>query len=218
MEKVDTEQLKADFLENLLHGNRAACAEITRNYMKINPSIEEVYENLFKDSLYKVGKLWENNSISVATEHMATAITEGIMNELYEQLIVGKRCEKSVVLACVENEKHQVGIKMVGDIFEKKGWDSFFLGAGIPTGELIRFIHQVKPSLLAISLTVYFSLPNLLNMLASIRAAFPDLLIIVGGQAIPTIKPEKVPTSCVFIENLYTLEEYIDTLPSTLKS
>ncbi len=215
MNKPDSEQVKVDFLENLLQGNRVACAELTRSFMYGNPSIEAVYEDLFKPALYSVGQLWERNQISVATEHMATAIVEGIMNGLFEQLVVGKRKNHSVVLACVENEKHQVGIKMVGDIFEKKGWDSYFLGAGIPTGELIRFIQQAQPTLLAISFSVYFSLPGLLNMLSTIRTTFPDLPIIIGGQAATRLKPEMLPESCEILPNLYTLEDYIDTISQT---
>lgn len=215
MNKPDSEQVKVDFLENLLQGNRAACAELTRTFMFANSSIEAVYEDLFKPALYSVGLLWERNQISVASEHMATAIVEGIMNGLFEQLVVGKRNNHSVVLACVENEKHQVGIKMVGDIFEKKGWDSYFLGAGIPTNELIRFIQQAQPTLLAISLSVYFNLPNLLDMLTRIRESFPELPIIIGGQAGILLKPEIVPESCVVLTNLYTLEDYIDQKTQT---
>lgn len=210
MNKPDSEQVKVDFLENLLQGNRVACAELTRTFMFGNPSIEAVYEDLFKPALYSVGQLWERNQISVATEHMATAIVEGIMNSLFEQLVVGKSLNHSVVLACVENEKHQVGIKMVGDIFEKKGWDSYFLGAGIPTSELIRFIQQAQPNLLAISFSVYFNLPNLLEMLSRLRKSFPILPIIIGGQAVTYLKPEMLPESCEVLTNLFTLEDYID--------
>lgn len=206
-----TENLRIRFLENLLAGNRAACSEITRNFLSINPSIEDLYEELFKTSLYKVGKLWETNQISVATEHLATAITEGILNELFETIISKKRYQKTVVLACVEKELHQVGIKMVADIFEKNGWDSFFLGTGIPTGELLRFVRQAKPDMLAISLSVYFNLSNLLQMITRIRAEFPELIILLGGQAIQSLKAQDLPDKCIVFSNLYQLESYIET-------
>ncbi len=210
MTESSTENLKKIFLENLLAGNRAACSDITHNYLAINPSIEDLYEVLFKTALYKVGILWETNQISVATEHLATAITEGILNELFETIISKKRYQKTVVLACVENELHQVGIKMVADIFEKNGWDSFFLGTGIPTGELLRFIRQTKPDMLAISLSVYFNLPKLLEMMSSIRAAFPELTLILGGQAIQNLKAQHLPENCIVFSDLYQLESYIE--------
>jgi len=216
MTESSTENLKELFLKNLLTGNRAACSDITRIYLSMNPSIKDLYEGLLKSSLYKVGKLWEANRISVATEHLATAVTESILNELFESIISKKRNQKSVVLACVENEMHQVGIKMVADIFEKNGWDSLFLGTGIPTDELLRFIRQAKPNLLAISLSVYFNLPNLLQMLSRIRAEFPELPILLGGQAIQQMKAQHFPENCIVFFDLYQLESYIRTRNSTL--
>ena len=50
-------------------------------------SIKIIYEKLFKISLYKIGELWEYNKISVATEHLASAIVESILNENYLQII-----------------------------------------------------------------------------------------------------------------------------------
>lgn len=217
MAESNTEHLKTPFLDKLLSGDKAACSELVRNYLDINPSVEDLYENLFRTSLYEVGHLWETNRISVATEHMATAITEGLLNELYERMIAQKRLQKSVVLACVEHEMHQVGIKMVGDVFEKYGWESYFLGAGIPTGELIRFMGQTKPDLLAISLSVYFNYPNLLGMISTIRNHFPDLPILLGGQAFQSIRPEHLPENCLVFRDLYQLEAYLDQLNNTPK-
>mgnify|MGYP002411033629 FL=1 len=101
-----------DFLNELLKGNRASCSAIASDYLKNNPSIKDLYEEVFKVALHEVGILWENNKITVAAEHIATAIVEGIMNEHFEQIISDKRFNKKVVLACVENELHQVGIKI----------------------------------------------------------------------------------------------------------
>jgi methanogenic corrinoid protein MtbC1 len=156
---------------------------LTRQYLAENNSIKDLYEEVFKSALYEVGSLWETNKITVATEHLATAIVEGILNELFEQIFSDKKLNKKVVVACVENEKHQVGIKMVADLFEMKGWESFFLGAGIPTPELIRFIREVEPDLLAISLSVYFNFKVLVQMVEKIKVDFPYLPILLGGQA-----------------------------------
>lgn len=202
------------YLENLLSGNRKACSEIAKQYLSQNPSIKDLYEEVFKTALYEVGRLWETNKITVATEHLATAITEGILNELFGQIVTGKRYNRKVVVACVEKEQHQVGIKMVADVFEMKGWESFFLGTGIPSSELMRFIHEVKPDMLAISLSVYYNLAGLIKMLEAIRAEFPTLLILLGGQAFAHISENEFDRfgQVVILTDLYLLENYIDTI------
>lgn len=212
--------LVQEYLQNLLKGNRANCSSIARQYLKKNPSIKDLYEEVFKVSLYEVGRLWETNQITVATEHLATAVTEGILNELFEQLIPLKKYSKKVVVTCVENEKHQVGIKMVADVFEMKGWESFFLGTGIPTSELVKFIHETKPDMLAISLSVYFNFANLLKMLEQLRNEFPALQIIIGGQAFSRASEESLSRlgNVVLLSDLYLLENYIETINANLKT
>lgn len=49
-----------------------------------------------KPALYELGRLWEQNKISVATEHLATAITEEILNGFYTDIIPDKYNGKAV--------------------------------------------------------------------------------------------------------------------------
>lgn len=218
MEKIKLEPIAQNFLQNLLKGNRANCSAIAHQYLEQNHSIKDLYETVFKVALYEVGRLWETNQITVATEHLATAITEGILNELFEQIISKKRYPKKVVVACVENEQHQVGIKMVADVFEMKGWESFFLGTGIPTSELIKFIRETQPQILAISLSIYFNFANLLKMLENLRAEFPYLQIILGGQAFNHMSDKAIirQENLVILPDLYLLEKYIETINPNL--
>ena len=172
-----------EFLAGLLSGNRAKCSELANSYLNEGASIKELYETIIKRALYEVGELWEYNKISVATEHLASAIVEGILNELYIKIISGNKINKTVLASCVENEYHQIGIKMISDLFEMNGWNSYFLGANTPTSELISFAKTTKPDIFAISLSIYSHLPMLERMISSIRKEFPELLIVVGGQA-----------------------------------
>lgn len=214
------ESYPTDFLEQLLKGNRQGCSKIVREILRINPSIKDLYEGVFRTSLYKVGQLWETNQLSVAAEHTATAIVEGILNELFEQLISTKRCNKKVVVACVDKEQHQVGIKMVADVFEMNGWESYFLGTGIPNQELIRYIHEVKPDLIALSLSVYYNFLNFQTLLNLLVNEFPDLQILVGGQALQHISEKNMADykNVQLLPDLYVLEKYIVSLNSKSKS
>lgn len=199
-------------LNNLIDGKRKESSKLAHQFLSENNSITELYEEVMKPALYEVGILWEKNKISVATEHMATAITEGILNELYDSIYNSNQTNKRVVVACVENELHQVGIKMVADTFEAHGWESFFLGTGIPLNELIDFIKESKPKILAISLSVYYNYANLIKMLTKLKEEFPDLEILIGGQAFN--HSEKTMTNkfsnVKVIKNLYDLNIFIN--------
>jgi methanogenic corrinoid protein MtbC1 len=203
-----------NYFVNLLSGNRKEASKICHHFLEDGNSIKSLYELVMKPALYKVGLKWERNEITVASEHLATAITEGILNELYSQVIPDAYSGKKVVLACVEKEEHQVGIKMVADVFELNGWESYFLGTGFPTSELVKFMKEVQPKLLAISLSVYFNFKNLRNMIQVINAQFPDLPILVGGQAFRQSSGNSLDEfkNIRYFPDLNELENYIITL------
>ncbi len=173
----------AEFFKALLEGNHHLCSEITHTHLKNKMSIEELYEFIFKKHLYKIGELWEYNKLSVATEHLASSIVESLMNQLYVDLISKETKNKTVIATCVQNEFHQIGIKMICDIFEKNGWNTLFLGSNTPTSELLKMIQNKNPDVLAISMSLYFNLPELEKILQTTTELFPNLPILVGGQA-----------------------------------
>lgn len=172
-----------EFLQALLKGNRELCSKIVHNKLNQGISFIEVYDGLIKTSMYRVGELWEYNKISVATEHLASAIVESILNEVYSKIIKDKTNNHKIVISCIENEYHQIGLRMVNDVFEKNGWETFFLGANTPVKELLSFAKIVKPDVIAISLSIYFHIPVLQKLLEIINIDFPDLKVLVGGQA-----------------------------------
>ena len=107
-----------DYLKNLTSGQRAKLSDAVNGLLKEGIPVPELYEELIRRSLYQVGELWEKNQVSVATEHMATAMTEGLLNQIYPQLARQDSNNKTALICSVEGEPHQVGAKMVCDILE----------------------------------------------------------------------------------------------------
>lgn len=171
------------YFNNLLKGQKQNCAKVIHELIDQEMVIKDIYEQLFRRSLYQVGDYWERNMVSVATEHMATAITENMMIKLQPHLFTTDRTGKKAVIACVANEYHQVGAKMIADTFEMNGWDGYFIGANTPIKELIRFIESQQPQVIGLSLSIYFNIPELRKTLQQLRAAFTNIPVIFGGQA-----------------------------------
>ncbi len=180
-----TESLYQRYLDLLLKGNRFACSHIVQELMDQDIDIKILYTDLFQKSLYTIGDLWESNQITVAKEHLVTAITEGLLNLVYPRLFdrEAHRKNKKVVISCAANEFHQIGGKMVADIFELNGWDGHFLGANTPVDHMLEHIQEIRPDGVGLSLTVYFNLPALKSGIEAIRSNFSNLDIFVGGQA-----------------------------------
>jgi MerR family transcriptional regulator, light-induced transcriptional regulator len=150
---TDAEYL--DYLDNLLSGRRQACMAIVQKLL---------------DEKAGVRALWERNKISVAVEHLATAITESLMSVLYPVLFRSERVGRRAVVACVANEYHQVGARMVADILELNGWDTTFLGANTPKPDAVNMIERTQPHVVGLSLAVYSRVGALQQTIELIRS------------------------------------------------
>ena len=171
------------FLENLLLGNREKCLDIAHGFVENETDIKVFYEQILTKALYEVGFLWENHKISIATEHLASAIAENVINDFYLKLIRTVAVGKTAVVCNVKNEFHQLGTRLVSDVFEMNGWNAHILGANTTTEDILSFLESAKPDILAISMTLDFNLPLLLKMLNAIKEEYPEQAIIIGGQA-----------------------------------
>ena len=180
---VISESTYEEYLAALLQGDRPCCSRIVQDRNLAGADMKDLYVNLFQRSLYQVGDLWEQHRISVAVEHLATAITERVMTIVQPQLFGGAVRDRSIIVACVAHEYHQLGGRMVADLAELAGWRGFFLGANTPIDGLLQLIDRQKPDLLGLSLSVYFNLPALVRALDAVSGSFPGLPVLVGGQA-----------------------------------
>ena len=199
------------FVSALVSGDRRACARMSESALDEAGHFLDVYTGLFQPSMYRVGELWEYNKISVAAEHMASSITEGLMNRFALDMDPAPAVNKSVVVGSVEGELHQIGAKMVADVFELHGWDTLYLGADTPLGELLRLLRERSPDAVALSLTVFFHMPILIKMIDAIREEFPELPILVGGQGFRHGGDELVKgrPGVVFVPSLQLLEKVL---------
>ena len=203
----------ARFLTALLAGDRHACREIADD-ARSRLTLKELYVHLYQRALYDVGEQWAQNRITVAQEHLATAVIEGLLNERFMDVASRRRTDRRALISSVENELHQVGGKMVSDVFEMHGWDAHYLGANVPTSELIRYAEMLKPHVIGLSITVYFHVPILAQMIERLQLRFNGSPLIVGGQAFRHGGRDMVEayTGVTLIQSLDDLETYIQRL------
>jgi methanogenic corrinoid protein MtbC1 len=178
------EETRTPFLEALLSGRRAECARIVQELLGAKVPLSDLYLDLYQRAMIEVGSRWEKNLITVADEHLATAILESLFFLSGPEIFRTPRNGCRVVMACVPGEYHQIGARVVSDFFEWKGWDSQFLGADTPSGDLVRLVRDRRPDLLGLSISMFFNLPALKSTLDLLRGELPDLPILIGGKGL----------------------------------
>jgi methanogenic corrinoid protein MtbC1 len=147
-------------------------------------SVPEVYHDLLQPVQYEIRRLWEANEISVAQEHMATAITQYVIAQLHSRPSIPSERRGRAVITGVEGELHQIGGNMVADILESAGWDVRFLGSELPHKDILRAVEEHQPQVLGISATMLYNLPKVAALTAETRRHFEsELRVVVGGGA-----------------------------------
>jgi methanogenic corrinoid protein MtbC1 len=201
------------YLEGLLTGNRLQCQACFEQWMAATPDLRTLYENLVRRSLYDLGEQWERGRVSVATEHLATAISESLLNLTYPRLFSQPRVGKSAVITCLANEYHQIGGKMVADLFELHGWRGFFLGANTPLPDVKALIAETQPDAVALSLATELALPQLIHAVTELSATFPEMPVLIGGQAFRWGGRQRLAhlPKAIFLADLGELEAWITT-------
>jgi methanogenic corrinoid protein MtbC1 len=175
---------QALFLQAILHGRRRAAAGIAVETARQGHSLPDVYADVVQESMYEVGRLWETNRITVAQEHMATAITQYVIGRLYPLIQPARSPKGRMVITGVEGEQHQVGPNMVADVLESAGWDVLFLGTNTPAAGVLQAVKEHGADVLGISATMLFNIPHVRRLIAEARAfSGPNLRIILGGCA-----------------------------------
>jgi methanogenic corrinoid protein MtbC1 len=182
---LPAEGLAKRYLDHLLRCERQAALELVQEAIRSGVGLREIWLRVFQDSQYEVGRLWQSNRISIAQEHYCTAATQAIMSRLYNQVFSTPRRGRILVTACAPSEIHELGMRMLADIFEMEGWDTYHLGANMPATALADFVAQRQPNLVGLSATMTFHLEGVATIIRALREneKTRDVDIMVGGRA-----------------------------------
>jgi methanogenic corrinoid protein MtbC1 len=172
------------YLQAILQGDRQAALAVATEALAAGTQVADIYLNMIQTSMYEIGRRWESNQITVADEHLATAITQWVLAQLYDRLDIPDPHRGRAIITGIEGEFHQVGANMVADMLESDGWDVRFLGSNVPHQAVLQSIDDHGATVLGISTTMVVHLPNVDRLVADARARFGSgLRVIVGGAA-----------------------------------
>jgi methanogenic corrinoid protein MtbC1 len=183
------EALRREYLQEILAGRRRTALDIIMDAYRGGYPIPGIYMDIFQEALYEIGRLWENNRISVADEHLGTAITQYVMSNLYQHLEISDERRGKFVVTGVQGELHQVGANMVADVLDADGWDTVFLGTNVPEEEIIQTLNQHQAHLFGISATMLFNIPKVIGLVEAVRGEYGNSVhIMLGGSAFKTLE------------------------------
>jgi len=175
------------YLKGILNGDKNSCHRTISEALESGIHVIDLYQNVFYPVMVKTGELWAENRISVAQEHLITAITQNIISSLYPRLL-GQLKERNqvkgkILMACPGDELHELGSRMLSDIWELDGWDVTYLGANIPGAFIAGQLKEQEYNILSLSCTLSFNVRFVKDTISLVREEkeFKGP-VIVGGR------------------------------------
>jgi len=168
-----------------LGGRQKLAQKLMRELLQEGLTLTEASVRLIQPAMVEIGELWQGNRISVAQEHLATAISENVIARAYLQANFAAPIGRSALLAGVAGNRHTLGLRMVSDAFETIGWDVLYLGGDVPTIDLIRQIDASPIDVLGLSLALPAHLVVARETAQRLRAELGNRCptILMGGLA-----------------------------------
>src|SRR5690554_523931 len=149
-------------------------------------SVKELYEEVLVKALENLTDVETNPQHKIWFEHVQSSIVRTIIEMAHPFVLQNKAkaTGKKAAVICPDNEQHELGARMINDYLVLGGIQSYFVGRDTPRSEFVKMIEELKLDYVAISVTNYYNLSEVLKTIILINERIDNIQIIVGGRAV----------------------------------
>ncbi|NJN16251.1 MAG: hypothetical protein HC822_08230 [Oscillochloris sp.] len=176
--------MATSYLAALMSGDYAAALHLIRQAQGAGVSLCTIYQSVLQPVLYEIGQLWERGELDIANEHLATAMTRRVMEICFNDVNPILTGPPKVLASCIGPESHDIGLRMIADCLELRGWRTLYLGANTPPDAIAALAVRHHVSVVAISITISQYVRYVRDLIAVLRRS-PEgaaIKLLVGGQ------------------------------------
>lgn len=135
---------------------------------------------------HRVGQLWQEGSVGVAHEHVASVAVRETLGFLLDTLRTGQADGPHLLATTPPGERHEFGAMMAAVVAAMSGARVTYLGPDLPASDIAAAARQVGAHFLALSIVGAHDPDRLASDLRHLRHALgPEVQIIAGGSAAP---------------------------------
>ncbi|MBS3923637.1 MAG: cobalamin-dependent protein [Nitrosarchaeum sp.] len=201
-----TKKSKQELYKKLTEGDIQSAVKIYEEYMKVfDPS--DFFDKILRPVMYKIGEDWADNTISIATEHVASNVAQTLVKIIMDK--VSGSANKKKILVCVPlGEEHHLGCDVLETYLSIKGFKVYNIGTSIPTESILSFIEYNKPDIVMISITLEDNISAGQRLVKKINGQY-NVPILVGGFAFQSERNYKFDATVVSDINLNEIPKII---------
>jgi methanogenic corrinoid protein MtbC1 len=176
-------RLAAGYMLALLEGERRrAIALVTDAVRQGEVDVAGALLDVCLPAQRELGRMWHMNEITIAEEHFVTSTTMMLRGQLLALAPEPESCGRTVVTAALEDDAHDLGVSVVGDLFELDGWRVVSLGALVPVDDLVWSAETFTADLVVLAATLAAHRRAVTRAVETLRREHP-VPVLVGGRA-----------------------------------
>jgi len=171
-------QLFSSFTE----GNLKNSIQLYESLMK-ESSIEEFYQKIMNPVMQKIGTMWSDGKISIATEHVASNTAQSLVKIIGDTNKRNKLDKGRLIITTPVGEDHCLSCNVLESFLLSKGFTTFNLSPSTPAESIIKFIKTVNPTAMLVSITLKDNIKSGQRLVSKVKERYSKLPIFIGGQA-----------------------------------
>lgn len=161
--------------------------------------------------LERIGELWESSALTVAHEHVASAVVRQVLGAMVAAW-ENRRGAPTLVAATPQGERHEFGAMMAAASAVAAGWRVVYLGPDLPAGDIAEAARQQRARAVAVSVVSAQGAAAAERELAALRRALPDdVSLVVGGRATGERAEALREAGAVVLGDLAALRQFLAT-------
>jgi methanogenic corrinoid protein MtbC1 len=161
------------------------------------------YDKLLKPVMYKIGELWEQGKLDVATEHACTNTASSLVKVINEQISHSKatRSQYKILICTPEGELHSLVCNIIESLLLSKGFKVYNISPSVPSESIIDYLKDIEPDIILISITIADNIKPAERLIKEIRLKYHKVPIIIGGSGLNKVDDYVTKDDVVFMPN-----------------
>jgi methanogenic corrinoid protein MtbC1 len=167
--------------------------------------LTEFYDKLLKPVMYRIGDLWQQGKLDVATEHASTNTAISLIKVINERITARTKepqtsCQYKAVICTPDGELHGLACNIIESLLINKGFKVYNISTSIPTEYIIDYIRDLQPDIIFISITLLENIKPAERLVQQIHVKYNNKLpVVVGGSAFNKIDQYQDSTINAFV-------------------
>jgi MerR family transcriptional regulator, light-induced transcriptional regulator len=219
--KILVSKIQEEMFTFLTDCNIGGLIELYEKYSKLS-GLTEFYDRLLKPVMYRIGDLWEQEKLDVATEHASTNTAISLIKVINERITTRIRMSRMssqnrTVICTPDGELHGLACNMIESLLLSKGFKVYNISTSIPTEYIMDFMSDLQPDIIFISITLVENIKPAERLIQKIHQKYNNRLpVVVGGSALNKIDQNQESRINAFLMKNVSFEDIMNLVKANI--